>query len=69
MKDFYDLYMIPKLERIDEKNLYKSVQGTFKERNNQSVFKHLYDQEMPQLVKDEGLREKWKRYQLVNYFA
>nr|WP_321572502.1 nucleotidyl transferase AbiEii/AbiGii toxin family protein [Enterococcus faecium] len=37
MKDFYDLYMIPKLERIDEKNLYKSVQGTFKERNNQSV--------------------------------
>ncbi|HHY2695524.1 TPA: nucleotidyl transferase AbiEii/AbiGii toxin family protein, partial [Enterococcus faecium] len=69
MKDFYDLYMIPKLERIDEKNLYKSVQGTFKERNNQSVFKHLYDQEMPQLVKDEGLREKWKRYQQENYFA
>ena len=69
MKDFYDLYMIPKLERIDEKNLYKSVQGTFKERNNQSVFRHLYDQEMPQLVKDEGLREKWKRYQQENYFA
>ncbi|EMF0063234.1 nucleotidyl transferase AbiEii/AbiGii toxin family protein [Enterococcus hirae] len=69
MKDFYDLYMIPKLERIDEKNLYKSIQGTFKERNNQSVFKHLYDQEMPQLVKDAGLREKWKRYQQENYFA
>lgn len=41
----------------------------FKERNNQSVFKHLYNQEMPQLMKDEGLREKWKRYQQENHFA
>lgn len=69
MKDFYDLYMIPKLESIDPESLYKSVQGTFKSRANQSTFKHLYDQEMPQLLNDEGLKEKWRNYQQENHFA
>ncbi|XIN53095.1 hypothetical protein N8C73_13595 (plasmid) [Enterococcus faecium] len=29
MKDYYDLYIIPKLENIDTKELYKSVRNTF----------------------------------------
>lgn len=69
MKDFYDMYMIPKLESIDAESLYKSIRGTFKQRSNSNSFKNLYNSEMPQLTESQSLADQWEKYQGENNFA
>jgi len=69
MKDFYDMYMIPKLESIDAESLYKSIRGTFKQRSNSTSFKNLYNSEMPQLTESQSLADQWEKYQGENNFA
>ncbi|OTN77922.1 hypothetical protein A5886_003023 [Enterococcus sp. 8G7_MSG3316] len=69
MKDFYDLYMITKLEPIDVKSLCESIHGTFTKRSNQASFTNLYNEEMPQLFQNKSLAEQWGKYQEENNFA
>lgn len=68
-KDFYDLYMIPKMEKIDDKTLMESVRNTFSKRGKTEPLKN-YFQENMDLIKNSGdLRKTWDRYKEGNPYA
>lgn len=69
MKDYYDLYMIPRLETINIGALYTSVVGTFKLRNSRQSFRELYMQQKSILKDSELLKKQWINYQRQNYYA
>ncbi|MDB1689046.1 nucleotidyl transferase AbiEii/AbiGii toxin family protein [Enterococcus casseliflavus] len=68
-KDFYDLYMIPKMEKIDDQTLMESVRNTFSKRGKTEPLKN-YFQENMDLIKNSGdLRKTWDRYKEGNPYA
>lgn len=60
MKDFYDLHVIPQIETLDDKVLYKSIKRTFKQRNTNYTLKELHTQEMPNIVQSDVLKNDGK---------
>lgn len=69
MKDFYDLHVIPKIETLDDKVLYKSIKRTFKQRNTNYTLKELHTQEMPNIVQSDVLKKRWESYQKENRYS
>lgn len=69
MKDFYDLYTIPKLEEVNISNLYNSVKGTFTKRNNQMNLYELSVNQLSQLKESTDLEKNWLKYQKDNSYA
>ncbi|HFX3760770.1 TPA: nucleotidyl transferase AbiEii/AbiGii toxin family protein [Enterococcus faecium] len=68
-KDFYDLYTIPKMERIDEKTLKDSVRNTFTRRGKTDPLKIYYEKDMDVLKNSHELKDTWKKYQKSNPYA
>lgn len=69
LKDYYDLFAIPKLENIDMKELYKSVRNTFTKRGDNKPLSFYYEREIEK-IKGSGYLEKlWDKYRSVNSFA
>lgn len=69
MKDFYDLYVIPKLDELDDKKLFKSVNATFKHRESMYSLKELHEKEMPVIANNKLLADRWKSFQRDNKYA
>lgn len=69
MKDFYDLHVIPKLEELDDKKLFKSVKATFKHRESIYSLKELYEKEMPVIANNKLLDDRWRNFQRDNKYA
>ena len=69
MKDFYDLYTIPKMEKIDEKTLKDSVRNTFTRRGKTDPLKIYYEKDMDVLKNSHELKDTWKKYQKSNPYA
>lgn len=68
-KDFYDLYTIPKMEKIDEKTLKDSVRNTFTRRGKTDPLKIYYEKDMDVLKNSHELKDTWKKYQKSNPYA
>ncbi|HGV8358841.1 TPA: nucleotidyl transferase AbiEii/AbiGii toxin family protein [Enterococcus faecium] len=68
-KDFYDLYTIPKMEKIDEKTLKDSVRNTFTRRGKTDPLKSYYEKDMDVLKNSHELKDTWKKYQKSNPYA
>jgi len=69
VKDFYDLYTIPKFETIDERSLYKSVRNTFTQRGNRDKLSTYYDRSIDSIANSSELKKRWEKYQGDNIFA
>lgn len=68
-KDFYDLYTIPKMEKIDEKTLKDSVRNTFTRRGKTDPLKIYCEKDMDVLKNSHELKDTWKKYQKSNPYA
>ncbi|EPI03703.1 hypothetical protein D920_00288 [Enterococcus faecalis 13-SD-W-01] len=68
-KDYYDLFTIPKLESLDDKELYKSVRNTFTKRGYTKPLSFYYEREINQIKDNEQLKNQWDKYRTVNSFA
>ncbi|WP_195640366.1 nucleotidyl transferase AbiEii/AbiGii toxin family protein [Enterococcus durans] len=68
-KDFYDLYTIPKMEKIDEKTLKDSVRNTFTRRGKTDPLKIYYEKDMDVLKNSHELKDTWNKYQKSNPYA
>nr|WP_260697401.1 nucleotidyl transferase AbiEii/AbiGii toxin family protein [Enterococcus mundtii] len=69
MKDYYDLFAIPKLENIDMKELYKSVRNTFTKRGDNKPLSFYYEREIEKIKGSDYLEKLWDKYRSVNSFA
>lgn len=69
LKDYYDLFAIPKLENIDMKELYKSVRNTFTKRGDNKPLYFYYEREIEKIKGSDYLEKLWDKYRSVNSFA
>lgn len=69
LKDYYDLFAIPKLENIDMKELYKSVRNTFTKRGDSKPLSFYYEREIEKIKGSDYLEKLWDKYRSVNSFA
>jgi hypothetical protein len=68
-KDFYDLYIIPKMEEIDEKTLSESVRNTFSKRGKTAPLENYFHENIDMLKNSKELRRTWERYKESNPYA
>ena len=62
IRDFYDIYIIIKTLKIDEKIFMKAITETCKKRNSLETIKN-YKNVLEQLKKDKDIGKQWKQYQ------
>ena len=70
MKDFYDLYTIPKMEELNSaEDLKESVRRTFTQREKKERLKHYFEKDMNVIETSNELKKQWENYQKNNPFA
>lgn len=61
MKDFYDVYLISKLDQVDENLLATTFQKLMKERNTQDLWAER-NSTLELIAEDSKMKQSWQRY-------